>query len=206
MRTSGIRYSGSRSSYTSTYKSSSSSYKSSYKGGYTSSSRSYNSYTPSYQSSANKVTRTNSYFSSSAAKTYKPLYQYYLPPNYYNSKGYYSTTYSMKYYDGYGYNFYYGDYGYYEYSTNPVERFSDNLNIVTFQTLFEIWCLTALPCLLFYKCYGEPELRIMRILKCVCYIPWCCLCEPLDLLIEEPKTFFLYLFCFPFFLVYLFFF
>jgi hypothetical protein len=77
--------------------------------------------TVSYQSTANIVVRANSYYDVSSAKTYKPLYVYYLPPDYYNEEGYYSETYSLKYYDGYGYNFYYGEYGYYEYSVNPSD-------------------------------------------------------------------------------------
>ena len=54
-------------------------------------------------------------------RTYKPLYFYYRAPNYYNEAGYYSNTFLMTYYDGYGYNFYYGTYGYYDYSVNPPE-------------------------------------------------------------------------------------
>jgi hypothetical protein len=48
---------------------------------------------------------------------------YYLPPNYYNAAGYNSTTYGLVYYDGYGYNFYYKTYGYYEYSINEEPNF-----------------------------------------------------------------------------------
>ena len=53
-------------------------------------------------------------------RTYKPLYDYYLPLNYYNPIGYYSQLYLMTYYDGYGYNFYYGEYGYYQDSLNEI--------------------------------------------------------------------------------------
>lgn len=68
----------------------------------------------------NPLVRTNNYWDGS--KTYQPLYVYYLPSNYYNSLGYYSITYGVKYYDGYGYNFYYATYGYYEYSVHPDEE------------------------------------------------------------------------------------
>ena len=61
------------------------------------------------------------YWNSAERKTYEPLYVYYKPPNYYNPVGYYSTTYLIIYYDGYGYNFYYGTNGYYEYSVNEEE-------------------------------------------------------------------------------------
>ena len=40
----------------------------------------------------------------------------------YNAAGYYSPTYLLMYYDGYGYNFYTGAYGYYEYSLPSNER------------------------------------------------------------------------------------
>lgn len=63
------------------------------------------------------MVRSNRYFD--GTQTFKPLYVYYLPQNYYNPMGYNSTTYGMMYYDGYGYNFYYKTYGYYEYSVHP---------------------------------------------------------------------------------------
>ena len=48
------------------------------------------------------------------------LYVYYLPPNYYTAIGFYSPVYLDIYYNGYGYNFYYGKYGYYQNSPNAV--------------------------------------------------------------------------------------
>jgi hypothetical protein len=66
------------------------------------------------------VSYTNKYYNSAAGKTYSRLYAYYRPKNYYFKQGYYSTTFTLIYYDGYGYNFYYGDYGYYEYSINEI--------------------------------------------------------------------------------------
>ena len=62
------------------------------------------------------VSTTNTYFRS--GRTYHALYVYYLPPNYYNAIGYYSPVYLQIYYNGYGYNFYYGKYGYYQDSPN----------------------------------------------------------------------------------------
>ena len=62
----------------------------------------------------------NDYFNTVSLRSYSPLYVYYLPPGLYFAVGYYSLLYGRIYYDGYGYNFYYGQYGYYEYSTNPV--------------------------------------------------------------------------------------
>lgn len=37
-----------------------------------------------------------------------------------------SPTYSITYYNGYGYNFFYGAYGYYEYSVNPTGEVASN--------------------------------------------------------------------------------
>ena len=51
-------------------------------------------------------------------KTYRHTYSYYLPPNFSTKNGYYSPEYLKIYYNGYGYNFYYGVYGYYQNSSN----------------------------------------------------------------------------------------
>lgn len=48
------------------------------------------------------------------------MYKYYKAPNYFNKNGYKSKSYGLTYYDGYGYNYYTGNYGYYEYSRPPV--------------------------------------------------------------------------------------
>jgi hypothetical protein len=115
-------YSSSSSSYKSSsksYKSTSKSYKSSYNKAYKAVAGStYSSTKGVYSTYANTVTYTNTYWNSATGKTYQPLYVYYKPANYYNKIGYYSTTFLLIYYDGYGYNFYYGEYGYYEYSVN----------------------------------------------------------------------------------------
>ena len=60
--------------------------------------------------------RYNAYFKD--GRTYSKLYVYYRPDNFYWEIGYYSLVYKDTYYDGYGYNFYYGVYGYYENSRN----------------------------------------------------------------------------------------
>ena len=52
-------------------------------------------------------------------RTYEQLNKYFKAPNYLDEKGYYSTFYELTYYDGYGYNFYTGAKGYYEYSRPP---------------------------------------------------------------------------------------
>lgn len=45
-----------------------------------------------------------------------------MPPNYYNALGYYSPLYAKRYFNGYGYNFYYRKTGYYADSPNAVSR------------------------------------------------------------------------------------
>lgn len=63
-----------------------------------------------------KYTANNNYFKS--GKTYQPLYTYFRPLGFYHAIGYYSIVHQRIYYNGYGYNFYYGLYGYYETSEN----------------------------------------------------------------------------------------
>ena len=70
-----------------------------------------------YSNYKNSRIYTNSYFN--GEKTFKPLYSYYLPMGFEAESYYYSALYGLKYNDGYGYNFYSGEYGYYEYSVNP---------------------------------------------------------------------------------------
>ena len=43
----------------------------------------------------------------------------------YFEKGYFSPVYKLTYYDGYGYNYYTGAYGYYEYSRPPINIGTD---------------------------------------------------------------------------------
>ena len=85
-----------------------SAYTSSYNGRYTGNSGVYR-----YSSYANPYVYTNSYWNPALGRTSQPFYVYYLPPNYYTPIGYYSYLYGLVYYNGYGYNFYYGTYGYY---------------------------------------------------------------------------------------------
>ena len=108
-----------------------------------------------YQSTANQAVRTNSYFSN--GKTYKPLTSYYLPQDYFNSKGYYSDVYTVTYYDGYGYNFFYGDYDYYEFSVNdaPLGGVSPGVvATITFSVMFS--CFICMTCFIFKDQLGGP--------------------------------------------------
>ena len=125
-------YSSSRSSYS---KSSS---------GYSSSGKSYSRTAGMYQTSKSPVTNYNTYWDKSTGKTYAPLYNYYKPANYRSAVGYYSPMFLIIYYDGYGYNFYYGEYGYYEYSVN--EREQDQKGTIIFVGL-----ILAICCLIFFR-------------------------------------------------------
>ena len=67
------------------------------------------------------VTYENEYWNPMEKKTYSELHQYYKSPEFFNEEGYYSAEYQTKYYDGYGLNHYYGNFGYYEYSRAPTK-------------------------------------------------------------------------------------
>ena len=66
-----------------------------------------------------RYTSVNTYLR--GGRTYEPLYTYYLPVGYVSLVGYYSILHNKVYYDGYGYNFYYGAYAYYETSPNDTD-------------------------------------------------------------------------------------
>ena len=65
------------------------------------------------------TTYQNEYFYAVSKRTSKELSLYYRNLDYVNPSGYKSELYGQTYYDGYGYNFYNGNYGYYEYSRPP---------------------------------------------------------------------------------------
>ena len=94
----------------------------------------------------------NESFNRDELRTYGELYSYYKAPNYYNEEGYYSSLYGQQYFDGYGYNYYYGNYGYYEYSRPHTLQKSSEFEISTFlKTLgFMVLGLT-LYVLIYYK-------------------------------------------------------
>ena len=81
-------------------------------------------YRSSYKPASTTVSNYNKYFDAKAGRTYEPLTTYYLPPNYYSSTGFYSPQYGMVYYNGYGYNFYTGNYGYYQNSPNAAQEYT----------------------------------------------------------------------------------
>lgn len=75
------------------------------------------------------------------AKTFSKLYAYYKPYNFYDKMGYYSETYNQTYYDGYGYNFYYGAYGYYQNSPTDIDFSNLIVTIVIAASLILVCCL-----------------------------------------------------------------
>lgn len=84
----------------------------------------------------------NKNYDANTKKTSSELYQYYKAPNYFNRKGYTSKYYGKTYYDGYGYNFYNGNYGYYEYSRPPVAGVGPEWKISSFLTMLA--CFTGI--------------------------------------------------------------
>ena len=127
---------------------------------YSKSSMGYNSYNKNYASNGvysysttkNPTVYTNTYWNAGAGRTSQPLYVYYRPVNYYNPIGYYSTVFLLVYYDGYGYNFYYGTYGYYEYSVNqrpPPTGGAGGAGGVIIAIIFGICCCGCIVAIMF---------------------------------------------------------
>ena len=75
-----------------------------------------------YASVASPTTNENQYFNAKTGRTYAPLKQHYKPKDFFAGKGYYSPDYGQIYFDGYGFNFYTGEYGFYEWSLNLMEQ------------------------------------------------------------------------------------
>ena len=71
-------------------------------------------------------------------RTSRELTDYYQNKNYYNKNGYTSKYYGLTYYDGYGYNYYSGSYGYYEYSRPPIESTGPPWDVGKFLIIFAV--------------------------------------------------------------------
>ena len=77
------------------------------------------------------ITRYNAYWNATASRTYEMLTEYYLPPygyyqGGYNDTGYKSYRYGERYWNGYGYNFYFEQYAYYH-DDIPLEPATKNM-------------------------------------------------------------------------------
>ena len=75
----------------------------------------------------------------------------------------------MVYYDGYGYNFYYGTYGYYDYSVNPPE-INGAAKVVIFIVVCGNVCIFGIVAWVFLSiggycdcCEDTPEVRRGRL-------------------------------------------
>ena len=105
-----------------------------------------------YGSYANFAVYYNEYMDS-GCRTYEPLTAYYRAPSgtCEQPDGFYSTRYGKTYYDGYGFNYYYQTYGYYEFSVHPKATYdralttSDN---TPYHTIF-IFSFIVGPLILF---------------------------------------------------------
>lgn len=69
-------------------------------------------------------------------RTKMELHKYYKAANHLNPTGYKSKVYGLTYYDGYGYNYYTGNYGYYEYSRPPQNQIGPPWEVHRFFTIF----------------------------------------------------------------------
>ena len=93
-------------------------------------------------------------------RTYYPLYEYYLPRKI-QTPGYYSKEYAKRYTDGYGYDFYYGGYGFYEYSKLPVrpalavddDNVSLYLTVAISLVVFCLCCFTLVALSAYFDVY-----------------------------------------------------
>ena len=92
-------------------------------------------------------------------KTYQPLYTYYIPGNWWADEGYYSPTYLATYFDGYGYNFFTGEKGYYQDSISATPD-TDGISffIVFILILFATFALT-MACWLRGKYKAKQDAR-----------------------------------------------
>lgn len=72
-----------------------------------------------YYIAPQSVTYDNSYYNEEDQTTKYQLRAYYKAQDNFDPEGYYSYEYGLKYYDGYGYNYYNQNKGYYEYSRPP---------------------------------------------------------------------------------------
>ena len=85
---------------------------------------------------------------------------YYQAINYFEPKGYKSTRYGLTYYDGYGYNYYTGNYGYYEYSRPPSSMMGPPWEIGRFFTIFGTFIALIVACVLIYLCKQKRTNKI----------------------------------------------
>jgi len=101
-------------------------------------------------------TYSNENFNAETQRTKLLLTEYYKAPNYFNAEGYFSQEYGLVYYDGYGYNFYNGEYGYYEYSRAPAISTG---SVFEFQRFVITLLCMVLFLLLFVFIYYKLETR-----------------------------------------------
>ena len=74
-----------------------------------------------------------------------------------NTKGYKSAYYGMTYYDGYGYNYYTGNYGYYEYSRPPISGTVTPCEVKMFFTLFGTFVAFIIALVFLYICHDRRK-------------------------------------------------
>ena len=110
-----------------------------------------------YYISPQPVTYENAYWNPVEKKTYNELYYYYKAPDVFEENGYYSAEYQTKYYDGYGLNYYYGNYGYYEYSRAPSRPSSLKWSLGKFAYFYGGMIFILAVLVVFYIKCSEPS-------------------------------------------------
>ena len=116
-------------------------------------------YTYDYSDYKTPATEFNEYLDMETWRTYEPLYLYYKAPGFQDEEGYLSPMYNQTYFDGYGYDFYYGGKGYYEYSVHPSEMSQNMVLAIGAGILLAICCL---PCCIFFCMKGAKASQNMN--------------------------------------------
>ena len=93
------------------------------------------------------ITLTNKYYSILKKRTYYHLTTYYRPSGLKYDFKYYSKIHKTNYDDGYGYNYYYGDYGYYEQTSNEIPQNP----LIKFVIIFGVAFILICCCFTFWK-------------------------------------------------------
>ena len=94
----------------------------------------------------------NDYMDYSKGRSWEELHSYFKAPNQFNKKGYKSSLYGLTYYDGYGYNYYTGNYGYYEYSRPPKITLGPPWEVSKFFTIFGTFLAIIIAFVFIYVC------------------------------------------------------
>ena len=108
------------------------------------------------------MSRYNVYWNPEYGKTYSDLTMYFLPENWKNPdpEGFFSERYQMKYFDGYGYNFFYTQNEYYEYTKLENIGVNEKMKKMDYRNLYQTKVIyqTLVFCVLFFIIYAPYKI------------------------------------------------